>query len=904
MPNLRGHAVAHLFPDGGTDLRPYAGGAGRPGLDRVRLTAHVAGNAVAERTPVSWSTFGDGDLSAALRGGANGLRAGALAGGDETRRGSATVFIPIEQVPPHARLTAVAGRATGRFALRGGPVALRIIPVGAGSVPGALRSPGVHPHLLFFDEPEAKAFAVRVTDASGNAVEPGTLVHWHDAKGLFVHTATKTGADGWTTNEMRLSFAGFGHGFEVLGRNPFSVTVAGHTKSGVVDVTLSDPDAAATVTADRALIAGDATAPGTVRVPTTDVDPADPTREIDRTVAYETSTFVRYANLESETLYRVRIVGNAGGVVRVHGEEQFYEFTTRVDGRASILLSSGGTLGPNSGRTVDLLLQRPVYDVYGTRTGWEDVRLPPRAGETVGRPVHHRVAVTNALRVARLKQTAGVLRQTLWGAVAGSDDLDAALAGDLAVSFVPGLGAWPDVRDLGKNLLRTLPLDPGLGEPDWREAAIAGFGLAAEFMPAADWAVDAYRTLYKIAKASTAAMPFFLAVEPLFTSALKRIFVDGPPQGGAAAAGDGNVAAAGDGSAAAFAGPGRVVDLDLLRRFLRDYGVADVERLVGLVDLMLVKMVSNRDWRDASLQLMTRGGRSQELADVLMGTVDRLGADATAKLWGQGYRAAGGDLNVNGAGIAVFGRMLKDSDEYPTAALRLAPILKAGGEEEVGDALANFGLLARNIFADSLAPPTIHWGKVLETPDIADAVLNLVSYDLIPDAAKLKLLGEKLLKFDGGAAPSATAWQLIRLKNATGIRNNAAGELYQLDAAAELIHSGAVRDAIAGYPFRLPAAVGPVGRRTHKAELDFYSPGADTLYEMKKTAAAIKGEQFVYQLLREAQVGTDTITIVSGDPEELVRAAARRAIEAFYDDPRDVKKLSDILEFIEIPSSF
>ncbi len=50
-------------------------------------------------------------------------------------------------------------------------------------------------------------------------------------------------------------------------------------------------------------------------------------------------------------------------------------------------------------------------------------------------------------------------------------------------------------------------LPVGLGDPDYQELTIAAFGIVAELLPEADVVVDGYRTLYKIAKASTQLMP-------------------------------------------------------------------------------------------------------------------------------------------------------------------------------------------------------------------------------------------------------------------------------------------------------------------------------------------------------------------------------------------------------------
>lgn len=83
-------------------------------------------------------------------------------------------------------------------------------------------------------------------------------------------------------------------------------------------------------------------------------------------------------------------------------------------------------------------------------------------------------------------------------------------------------------------------VDLGLGQFDWREAAIAGFGILTEILPPADAIVDVYRSMYKIAKQVPTVMPVFLSIEPLFTKALTSLFDFRP------AAASGSLTAAGD----------------------------------------------------------------------------------------------------------------------------------------------------------------------------------------------------------------------------------------------------------------------------------------------------------------------------------------------------------------------
>ena len=128
--------------------------------------------------------------------------------------------------------------------------------------------------------------------------------------------------------------------------------------------------------------------------------------------------------------------------------------------------------------------------------------------------------------------------------------------------MIPGIGVAADVRDLGKSLLQLVPVDLGLGQFDWREAAIAGFGILTEVLPPADVIVDVYRSMYKIAKQVPTVMPVFLSIEPLFTKALTSLFDF------RAAAASGSLTAAGDFAALAASASSASFGADDIFRWL------------------------------------------------------------------------------------------------------------------------------------------------------------------------------------------------------------------------------------------------------------------------------------------------------------------------------------------------
>jgi len=184
-----------------------------------------------------------------------------------------------------------------------------------------------------------------------------------------------------------------------------------------------------------------------------------------------------------------------------------------------------------TGTGIDVV--KPLLYLEATWWNWfEDPVGYSVKGDTAGT-----IVVGPASAAARIGQ---ITQSIVGGALFGAGGLDASLAGDIGLSMIPGVGVAADVRDLGKSLLQLVPVDLGLGQFDWREAAIAGFGILTEILPPADAIVDVYRSMYKIAKQVPTVMPVLLSIEPLFTKALTSLFDFRP------AAASGSLTAAGD----------------------------------------------------------------------------------------------------------------------------------------------------------------------------------------------------------------------------------------------------------------------------------------------------------------------------------------------------------------------
>ena len=281
-----------------------------------------------------------------------------------------------------------------------------------------------------------------------------------------------------------------------------------------------------------AFVAGDKTNDGTLPL-------ADPTAlsglSAEVNAPFAATSTITLRNLVPGELYRLEVPTDAPVQLRVAGATPAAQvrFTAppangETGSTFQIFVDSKGGM---TGTGVDVV--KPLLYLEATWRNWfEDPVGYVVKGDTAGT-----IIVGPASAAARIGQ---ITQSIAGGALFGAGGLDASLAGDIGLSMIPGIGVVADVRDLGKSLLKLVPIDLGLGPFDWREAAIAGFGILTEVLPAADAIVDVYRSMYKIAKQVPAVMPVFLSIEPLFTKALTSLFDFSPAAAPAAlsAAGD------------------------------------------------------------------------------------------------------------------------------------------------------------------------------------------------------------------------------------------------------------------------------------------------------------------------------------------------------------------------------
>ena len=124
-----------------------------------------------------------------------------------------------------------------------------------------------------------------------------------------------------------------------------------------------------------------------------------------------------------------------------------------------------------------------VGDVYSFRevashNSWQDVLLV-----TAADPVKRK-----STQQVDFIETSGVLGDIVVGAVLGSSGTWSSFGGEVAISLVPVVGAWPDIRDVGIKLFKYN--QAGLNEVDQFELAISALGIIGELGGPLDYFVD------------------------------------------------------------------------------------------------------------------------------------------------------------------------------------------------------------------------------------------------------------------------------------------------------------------------------------------------------------------------------------------------------------------------------
>ena len=672
-------------------LRDFAG------VGRVTVTATVRdrlGNLVEDGTPVIWGTVDDGFNPDDV-----------LAPGTETTDGVATFAIAGNRIAPVARLSVTADQKTIRGFLSGGELRVSLELLDINNQPAGDRIINLDDRWWFSTRSETIRVRATVRRQDGTPVGAGVPVKFHDTKRLLDDAAVLTNqagqavADLFVPNDRAV--------WSILGRNVVTASAAGYSAQeltridGTNGAALRPP---VELEFSTAVLAGDKTQDGTLAL-------ADPTAlsrlgaEVD--VPFAAKSTITLRNLAPGEPYRLEVPDNAPVVLRVPGSAPASQVRfvappsngTNVSTFQIQVESKGGMTGTR----VEVV--KPLLYLEATWWNWfQDPVGYSVKGDTAGT-----IIVGPASAAARIGQ---ITQSIAGGALFGAGGLDASLAGDIGLSMIPGIGVVADVRDVGKSLLKLVPIDLGLGPFDWREAAIAGFGILTEILPPADAIVDVYRSMYKIAKQVPAVMPVFLSIEPLFTKALTSLFDFTPVTASSVLTASGNFASvAARASSTSFGA-------DDIFRFLEGVpgiGKHNARRLLAHTEIGKV-LKADAVFQGKYADLVRLGGT--KFGDDLETIFQAFGKDALVRMVKHGT----GSLEDFGAGFNAMATALRrhsaDGTWQNTA---LLDSLKAS-PEDAADIFTNIGTTSRRV-----QEANIRFGKgIAGESDVSQAIALVI----------------------------------------------------------------------------------------------------------------------------------------------------------------------------------
>jgi len=334
---------------------------------------------------------------------------------------------------------------------------------------------------------------------------PNQQVSWLVSKGKLASATSMT--DGMGVATVRVGLQG---GSEQLGNLRVAARAAVlHETTTIYE---KKPAQGITIDIDHRLLAADATGDGTLPVPQRN--------GVAKQVAYYASTSGEIRGGDGLEQVRLFLVGEAAAYFRINGSSGYTDVTlgTGADdwGTAGFEIRSNGQLPPHLASRIGHLrivaVPKSVAEANGGQipNDWESTR------DDWYRNAEFSMSATSAALSVRLTDTATKLGGQLWDLVDGVDELSD-LGGDLTVSLLPFVGAWPDIRDLVVNVTRMMP---GGESPDWVTLSFSVVGLATEIFPPADWAVD---VLKHSARIGTELAPHSVTLIAVVTILVKKV---------------------------------------------------------------------------------------------------------------------------------------------------------------------------------------------------------------------------------------------------------------------------------------------------------------------------------------------------------------------------------------------
>ena len=417
------------------------------GLSIQWITATIrdaAGNLVADGTPVDWGIDGGATLVEPDAG---------------TVDGRAAVRLRAGIFPGTQAVSLAAGTLRASTNVEGLPLSIGI---------------GITGNILNLGTAETQAVTATLKDADGRDLLAGTPITWYTQKGTIVGDAT-VGADGKAYATLKAV-----GGSQVPGFGDVRAFVGSTSGSARFQWIARDSFSANGFVAapTRRVLAGDATTDGYVPI-----DQADGTQE----------SYAVYAQSE------VTITGKPGAVldvaidpsgtgllgVRVNGSTGPQATVTLNDlGIGTFRIVSRGALPGDRGIVVPVTIQ--VQQAW-----WQRLFFGPAPKTTLN------VAVQPREVIAKTLDFVGKLG---WGAFAGDGNSAAEIAGDIGFSLVPVVGAYTDIRDIGKELVKFWP---GGESPNWFTFGFGVVGVVGSFLgPEVDWLPTLGKQMAKVLDAS------------------------------------------------------------------------------------------------------------------------------------------------------------------------------------------------------------------------------------------------------------------------------------------------------------------------------------------------------------------------------------------------------------------
>jgi len=304
---------------------------------------------------------------------------------------------------------------------------------------------GITGNVLTLGTGETATVTASVTDASGNPVPDGTPITWYSQKGTIAGQPVTVGGSA----SASLSAIG---GSQIPGAGYVRAFVGGN--AGASSYLWVQQNNGLSVVMNSYVLAGNKTTGGSFPVAQADGTTAD--------YPYQTTS-------------QGTITGTPNAVIRIAAGSPGFPPT-------GILSVTGDDGVPGSTTTVTLDAQgRGVFQVQslGGVNGGLSLPITLAADLTT--------TVTMALQTDEMiARSQDMVKQAGWAVLTGEADGGVGMAADLAFSLIPVVGAYTDLRDMGKELLKLAPGDAR--SPNWFVFGFAAVGIAGSFLgPQVDW---------------------------------------------------------------------------------------------------------------------------------------------------------------------------------------------------------------------------------------------------------------------------------------------------------------------------------------------------------------------------------------------------------------------------------